>query len=108
LMRPLFEKFRREVKALDPRITEVFLKSYIAYKAETNFVDVDPQKKRLKLFINMPFSDIDDPRGLAKNYTGIGRQGNGDVGFELSDEADLPYVMPWIRQAFELQVGNGV
>jgi len=39
-MRPLFEAFRREVLALDPNISEDYLKLYVAYKAETNFVDV--------------------------------------------------------------------
>ncbi len=45
-MRPLFEAFRKEVLALDPCVTEEFLKLYVAYKAETNFVDVVPQKSR--------------------------------------------------------------
>jgi hypothetical protein len=46
-MRPLFEEFRRAVLALDPCVSEEFLKLYVAYKAETNFVDVVPQAKRL-------------------------------------------------------------
>ena len=40
--RPLFDMFRREVLALSPVITEEYLKIYVAYKAETNFVDVVP------------------------------------------------------------------
>ena len=39
-MRALFEEFRRDVLALDPCVTEEILKVYVAYKAETNFVDV--------------------------------------------------------------------
>ncbi len=45
----LFETFRKQVIALDPCVTEEFLKLYVAYKAETNFVDVIPQAKRLRL-----------------------------------------------------------
>ncbi len=48
-MREVFEAFRKEVLALDPCVTEEFLKLYVAYKAETNFVDVVPQAKRLRL-----------------------------------------------------------
>jgi uncharacterized protein with ParB-like and HNH nuclease domain len=44
--RELFDIFRKEVLALDPIVCEVFLKLYVAYKAETNFVDVEPQKKK--------------------------------------------------------------
>lgn len=35
-MREVFEAFRQEVLALDPNVTEEFLKLYVAYKAETN------------------------------------------------------------------------
>ena len=54
-VRRLFDAFRKEVLALDPCVTEEFLKLYVAYKAETNFVDVVPQAKRLLLTLNMPF-----------------------------------------------------
>jgi predicted transport protein len=46
-----FDAFRKEVLALDPDVTEEFMKLYVAYKAETNFVDVVPQAKRLLLRI---------------------------------------------------------
>ena len=41
-MRDLFDAFRKQVLALDPVVSEEFLKLYVAYKAETNFVDVVP------------------------------------------------------------------
>jgi hypothetical protein len=41
--RELFEAFRKELMALDPCVTEEFLKNYVAYRAETNFVDLKPQ-----------------------------------------------------------------
>ena len=42
--RHIFEEFRREVLAIDPCVSEEFLKQYVAYKAETNFVDAVPQQ----------------------------------------------------------------
>jgi hypothetical protein len=42
-IRHLFDELRKAVVALDPCVTETFLKKYIAYKAETNFIDVIPQ-----------------------------------------------------------------
>lgn len=106
-MRPLFETFCKAVLALDPGVTEEVLKLYIAYKAETNFVDVVPQKSRLRLSLNMQFHELHDPRGLAKDVTNLGRWGNGDVEVGLSQAVDLPYVMGLVRQAFEKQMGNG-
>ena len=106
-LKEVFEAFRKEVLALDPCVTEEFLKLYVAYKAETNFVDVVPQLKRLRLSLNMAFSEISDPKGLCKDVTGIGRWGNGDVEIGLSTMAEVPYVMGLVRQSFEKQMGSG-
>ncbi|MBI1294129.1 DUF262 domain-containing protein [bacterium] len=105
--RTLFEAFRKEVLALDPVITEEFLKLYVAYKAETNFVDVVPQAKRLRLTLNMHFPDIIDPRGMCNDVSNLGRWGNGDVEVRLTSLDELPYIMGLVRQAFERQMGNG-
>jgi len=106
-MRPIFEAFRKEVLALDPVVTEEFLKLYVAYRAETNFVDVEAQAKRLRLSLNMAFHEINDPKGLCRDVTGLGRWGNGDVEVGLRTLEELPYVMGLVRQAFEKQMGNG-
>jgi predicted transport protein len=57
-MRPVFEELRKRVLALDSAVAEEFLKLYVAYKAETNFVDVVPQAKRLRLSLNMSFHEV--------------------------------------------------
>jgi len=105
-MRDLFEALRKSVLALDPCITEEFLKLYVAYKAETNFVDVVPQAKRLRLSLNMPFHEVDDPEGHCKDVSDLGRWGNGDVEVGLSNLDELPYVMGLIRQSFDRQMGG--
>ena len=92
--------------ALDPCVTEEFLKLYVAYKAETNFVDVVPQKSRLRLSINLRFHELHDPKVMAKDVTNLGRWGNGDVEVGLSQAEDLPYVMGLVRQAYEKQMGD--
>ena len=105
-MRPVFDSFRKAVLALDPGISEEILKLYVAYKAETNFVDAVPQKSRLRLSLNLRFHELHDPRGLARDVTNLGRWGNGDAEVELSALEGLPYVMGLVRQAFEKQMGN--
>lgn len=105
-MGTLFAALRKAVLELDPCVTEEYLKLYVAYKAETNFVDVVPQAKRLRLSLNMPFSEIDDPKGLCTDVTNLGRWGNGDVEVGLSSVEELPYVMGLIRQSFDRQMGG--
>ncbi len=103
-MRDLFEEFRKAVLSLDPCISEEFLKLYVAYKAETNFVDVVPQSKRLRLSLNILFNEIIDPKKLCRDVSGLGRWGNGDVEIGLSSKDEIPYVMGLVRQAFENQM----
>jgi predicted transport protein len=79
----------------------------VAYKAETNFVDVVPQAKRLRLSLNMAYHEIDDPKKLCRDMSNIGRWGNGDVEIGLSNMQELPYVMGLIRQSFDRQMGGG-
>ena len=106
-MSHVFEAFRKAVLALDPCVSEEFLKLYVAFKAETNFVDVVPQAKRLRLALNMRFNEVNDPKGLCKDVTDIGRWGNGDVEIGLSNMEELPYVIGLVRQSLDLQLGNG-
>lgn len=107
-MRQVFEAFRKEVLALDPCVSEEFLKLYVAYKAETNFVDVVPQAKRLRLSLNMRFSEINDPLGLCGDVSAVGRWGNGDVEILFSSLEELPYVIGLVRQSLEKQLGEAL
>ncbi|UIJ71916.1 DUF262 and DUF1524 domain-containing protein [Aurantimonas sp. HBX-1] len=104
-MGPLFEKLRIEILELDPNVVEDVMKVYVAYKAETNFVDVVPQSKQLRLSINMPFFEIDDPKGICIDVTNLGRWGNGDVEITMNSVEEIPYAMGLVRQAFERQMG---
>ncbi|MFA6147983.1 MAG: DUF262 domain-containing protein [bacterium] len=106
-LRDVFEAFRKQVLALDPCVTEKFLKLYVSYKAETNFVDIVPQARRLRLSINMAFPEINDPKGICKDVSGLGRWGSGDVEVGLASLDELPYMMGLVRQSFEKQMGNG-
>lgn len=104
-MGALFDKLRVEIIGLDPNVVEDVLKVYVAYKAETNFVDVVPQSKQLRLSINMPFYEIDDPKGICIDVTNLGRWGNGDVEITINSAEEIPYAMGLVRQAFERQMG---
>lgn len=104
--RELFERFRTEVLALDPVVTEQFLKHYVAYKLETNFVDVVPQVARLRLSLNLPFEALHDERRLAWDVTGRGHWGNGNAEVGLDENSDFTYVMGLVRQAFEYQIAE--
>ena len=102
--REIYEALETEILALDPNVTIEFKKLYIAFKLQTNFVDVIPQAKALLLSINMDFNDIDDPFGKARDVTNISRWGNGDVELKIESLDEIQYSLGLIRQALERQL----
>jgi predicted transport protein len=46
----------------------------------------------------MPFADLDDPKDLVMNVSGIDRWGNGDVDLGVATLVEMFYVMRLIRQ----------
>lgn len=105
-MQVLFGTLRHSILALDPCINEEFLKLYVAYKAETNFVDVIPQAKRLRLVLNLNIAEVEDPKGLCRDISITGHWGTGDIEVGLSRQDEVPYVMGLIRQSFDRQMGG--
>lgn len=99
----LFEQLRKRILNLDASVHEEYKKMYIAYKITSNFVDVEPQKKRLRLSLNMPFEDIYDPLKLCRNISGIGHYGNGNIEVSLTASNQLDDVIELIRQAYDWQ-----
>lgn len=99
-LREVFIAFQKEVLALDQCVTEEFKRWYVAFKAETSFVDVLAKPNKLHIYLHIPFADLNDPRRFCKH------QKNGDVRVRLDSVDGLPYVMGLVRQCFERQMGE--
>ncbi len=104
--RELFDILSKEIKALDERITESFMKAYIAYKFKTNFVDIVVQTKDLKMYLNMKFNELQDEKNLASDTTNKHHNGNGDIEIKLETKENIPYCLGLIKQALEKQMGG--
>ncbi|WP_120960892.1 DUF262 and DUF1524 domain-containing protein [Helicobacter pylori] len=104
--RELFDILSKEIKALDERITEKFNQEYISYMFDKNFVDIVVQTKDLKLYLNMPFNELQDEKNLARDMTNKGHLGNGDIEVKLETKDNIPYCLGLIRQALEKQMGG--
>lgn len=104
--RDLFEMLRKEIVALDEAVTEEFLKYYVAYKAETNFVDIVPQAQGLLLSINTKGGELTDTREVCRDVSNQRKIANGNFEMKLTTPEDIPYAVGLIRQALEIQLGN--
>lgn len=100
----LYEEIDKQIRNISSDVKREFKKLYIAYKVGTNFVDIVPQKSRLRLSVNMKFTEVIDPKGICKDVTDLGRWGNGDVELHLSTVQQIDDIMAVIMQAYNKQI----
>lgn len=105
-MLELFHVVRKRILNLAPSVREIFLKRYIAYKIQRNFVDIIPQKHSLRISLNIPFNEVTDPERICRNIKGLGRWGNGETEVVMKDSSRLEAVMKLAQYACERQI-NG-
>lgn len=108
--RELFDTLRKEIKALDERVTEKFNQQYIAYKfCKISFVDIVVQEKGLKLYLKMNLNELQDEikeKLKIRDVSNIGRPCVGNMEVELETKENIPYCLGLIRQALEKQMGG--
>ncbi|MGN8466487.1 GmrSD restriction endonuclease domain-containing protein [Helicobacter pylori] len=112
--RELFDILRKEIKALDERVTENFMKHYITYKHDTIFASVVPLKSELTLNLKMDFSELQDEikeKLKIRDVSHIGHLGIVSkkvkvVEVKLETKENIPYCLGLIKQALEKQMGG--
>ncbi|OOP83399.1 hypothetical protein BB415_06570 [Helicobacter pylori] len=112
--RELFDTLRKEIKALDERVTENFMKHYITYKHGTIFASIGPLKSELNLNLKMDFSELQDEikeKLKIRDVSHIGHLGIVNkkvkvVEVKLETKENIPYCLGLIRQALEKQMGG--
>ena len=97
----LYEDFKRGILNLDPDIEINTRKLYIAFKKDRNIADIRIQQKNLKIWINLPYGELDDPKNLAKNVSNTGHWGNGNYEITVESTQYLEYIMSLIKQAIK-------
>lgn len=102
----LFETLRNRIFQLnsDETLTEKATKNYIAFRHGKNFCEVWVQASKLKIWIDMPPSEVNDPFNITRDVSKVGHWGTGDLEVTLEDETQLDQVMDVINQAYRLTV----
>ena len=99
-IKELYEKLKNAVLNLD-NLEIKPKKKYIAFVAGTNVIDVWPQRKALKIWINMNREELDDPKGLTRDISKIGHWGNGEYELQINSDEDLEYILSLVKQSIK-------
>lgn len=105
------EKSSEEIKELYEKMKNAILnfdnieikpkKKYIAFVSGRNVVDIHPQRKALKIWINMTIGELDDPKGITRDVSSTGHWGNGDYELQINSDEDLEYILSLIKQSIK-------
>lgn len=104
-IKELYEKLKNAILNLDNLEIKI-RKFYIAFLLNRNVVDVRPQKKSIKLWINLSKGELDDPKNLARDVSSTGHLGNGDYELQLNADDDLEYIISLIKQSIKKNAKN--
>jgi predicted transport protein len=99
----LFDALRERIFAFnnDGDIIEKPNKIYVSYKHGKNFCEVQIQTNSLKIWLDIPFADLDDPRKISRDVSKIGHHGTGTTETKLADLSELDAVMGLIEQSYK-------
>lgn len=96
----LYEKFKNAIQNLD-NIEIKPKKKYIAFVYGHNVIDILPQKKALKMWINMSKGELDDSKKLTRDVSSTGHWGNGDYEIQTNNDDDLEYILSLVKQSIK-------
>jgi len=70
-------------------------------------VDINPQKKAIKLWLNLAKGELDDPKKLTRDVSATGHWGNGDYELQINSDDELEYIMSLIKQSYKKNKRQG-
>lgn len=97
-IRDLYEKLRESILTFG-NIEIKPKKKYIAFVSGKNVVDIHPQNKSLKIWLNLSKGELDDSKGLSKDVSTTGHWGNGDYELKIDSDEDLEYILSLVKQS---------
>ncbi|MEP6896462.1 MAG: DUF5655 domain-containing protein [Chloroflexota bacterium] len=102
-VKTLFDALKERLFALnvDGDILEKPNKIYVSYKHGKNFCEVHPQSKDIKIWLDISYNDLDDPKKLGRDVSNVGHHGTGEVETKLGNLSQLDDVMDLIEQSYK-------
>ncbi len=101
-IKELYEQFKDSILSLAPDLEVHAKKMYIALrKGKRNYVYMNISAKQIRIWLNMPFEKLDDPKKLARDVTNLGHWGNGDCEIIVADTENLEYILSLVKQVLK-------
>lgn len=100
-IKSLYEELKSQILSIDENIEVIPKKKYVAFKADRNFVDILPQKSKIKFWLNLSKGQLKDIDSIARDVSNVGHWGNGDYEVSFSNSEELPVLLSLIKQSYD-------
>lgn len=100
-VRELMVAIQEYVLSLNDAIEERPKKLYVAYRTTQNIVCVEPQQRKVSLFLKVDPKKISLEEGFARDVTNVGHFGTGNVEVTIASSHDFERAKPLIQKAYE-------
>lgn len=98
----IYENLKLETLGLGEVVVKPNKQSIAFVGNKKNIIDVVILKSKIKAFINLKYSKIDDYKKMVRDVTNIGTWGNGDCEFVLDNLEDIDYLMSLVKQSYKV------
>jgi predicted transport protein len=76
-------------------------KLYVAFRRKQGFVSIVFLRSKLKAYLNIEITQINDPLKKARDVKNIGHYSSGSTEITIKDRNEIPYILSIIKQAYE-------
>ena len=82
-------------------------KTYIGFKHNNRIItDVEFLRNHIKQRVNLKVGQLEDPKELFRDMTGVGHWGLGDYEAKYGAEVDIDYLMSLVKQSYQHHLRN--
>ncbi|MDQ6632399.1 MAG: DUF5655 domain-containing protein [Verrucomicrobiota bacterium] len=99
-IKSLAQSVQEFILSLDPAIEETPKKLYIAYKLTQNIVCMQLYQKVIPLYVKLNPKEISPLPPIARDVSGIGHFGTGNLQLTIANKIDFEVAKPFITMAY--------
>lgn len=100
-IKELYHQIKEELLSMGDIDIE-YKKLYIAFKSNTNIVDLEIYNSKIIMFINLKKGKLSEGTSILKDISNVGHHGNGDYCIDLKSMEDFEKSIPYIKESLKI------
>ncbi len=97
----LYDTLKNEVLNLGDVTLKSNKQNIVFVGNKRNIIDIVIQKAKIKIYINLKYTEIEDYKKVVRDVSSVGKWGVGDCEFDFSSIDELDYLMSLIKQSYK-------